>query len=111
MSRTQRILWPLGGGLAGAVFLTALYFAIVSWAESPQHAVEFFLEERWIAIFVLVLGAAVIPPGKVSIVTLTLDAGFHDVAGRTVRRGVIIESNDPNRPETELWTQAAVRNP
>lgn len=52
--------------------------------------------------------ATVIPPGKVSIMTLTLDAGFHDVAGQTVRRGVIIESNDPNSPESELWTQALV---
>ncbi|MFQ5614860.1 MAG: hypothetical protein ACE5GO_00090 [Anaerolineales bacterium] len=42
MSRTQRILWPLGGGIAGAIFLTALYFAIVSWAESYQHARDLF---------------------------------------------------------------------
>lgn len=54
--------------------------------------------------------ATVIPPGKVSIMTLTLDAGFHDVAGQTIRRGVMIESNDPNNPATELWTQANVAN-
>ena len=52
--------------------------------------------------------ATVIPPGKVSVVTLTLDAGFHDVAGQTVRRGIMIENNDPNNPQMEIWTQAAV---
>ncbi|HLF89778.1 MAG TPA: DUF1573 domain-containing protein [Anaerolineales bacterium] len=52
--------------------------------------------------------ATVIPPGKVSIMTLTLDAGFHDVAGQTVRRGVIIENNDPNHSQMEIWVQAAV---
>jgi hypothetical protein len=53
--------------------------------------------------------ATVIPPGKVSIMTLTFDAGFHDARGQTVRRGVIIENNDPRNPQVEIWTQAAVR--
>ncbi len=51
----------------------------------------------------------VIPPGKVSIVTMRLDAGFHDVRGQTVRRGIIIENNDPKNPQVEIWAQAAVR--
>lgn len=50
-----------------------------------------------------------IPPGKVILVTLTLDAGYHDVRGQTVRRGVIIEVNDPLNPQVELWAQASVR--
>lgn len=50
MSPTKRVLWPLGGGLAGSIFLTAVYFGIVSWAESPQHALDLFWEERWIVI-------------------------------------------------------------
>ncbi|MEX2143737.1 MAG: DUF1573 domain-containing protein [Anaerolineales bacterium] len=50
----------------------------------------------------------VIPPGKTIIVTVTFDAGAHDVRGQLVRRGVIIESNDPARPQTEIWTQASV---
>ena len=33
--------------------------------------------------------ATVIPPGKVSVVTMILDAGFHDVRGQTVRRGIL----------------------
>jgi hypothetical protein len=53
--------------------------------------------------------ATVIPPGKVSIMTLTFDAGFHEVGGQTVRRGVVIENNDRNNPTMEIWTQAAVR--
>lgn len=52
--------------------------------------------------------ATVIPPGKVSVMTLTLDAGFHDVTGQTVRRGVIIENNDANLPQLEIWVQATV---
>ncbi len=48
-SRT-RFLWPLAAGLGGMVFLTVLYFGIVSLAESPQHALEFFWQDRWIVI-------------------------------------------------------------
>jgi hypothetical protein len=54
--------------------------------------------------------ATVIPPGKVSIVTMIYDAGFHDARGQTVRRGIIIENNDPKNPQVELWAQATVRN-
>lgn len=36
--------------MLGAAFLTAVYFGIVSWAESPKHAVEFFWQDRWIVI-------------------------------------------------------------
>lgn len=53
--------------------------------------------------------ATVIPPGKVSVITMILDAGFHDVRGQTVRRGIIIENNDPENPQVEIWAQAAVR--
>jgi hypothetical protein len=51
-----------------------------------------------------------IPPGKVAAVTLTFDAGFHDAAGQTVRRGLIIENNDPGQSQAEIWIQASVRN-
>lgn len=52
--------------------------------------------------------ASVIPPGKVATVNVIFDAGFHDTVGQTVRRGVIIESNDPNQSQSEIWVQAAV---
>ncbi len=54
MSPTKRILWPLGGALAGMAFLTALYFGLVTWAETPQHALDLFWEERWIIIPLIV---------------------------------------------------------
>lgn len=53
--------------------------------------------------------SAIIPPGKVTLVTLRFDAGFHDTAGQTVRRGIIIENNDPERSTAEIWVEAAVR--
>ena len=58
MTKSRRILWPVGAGIAGASFLTALYFGLVSWAESPQHAVELFWEDRWI-VFPIILGFGV----------------------------------------------------
>jgi hypothetical protein len=54
--------------------------------------------------------SSVIPPGKVVVMTLVLDAGFHDVSGQTVRRGVIVETNDPNHSQIEIWSQAKVRS-
>jgi hypothetical protein len=56
------------------------------------------------------ISARLIPPGKVASVTITFDAGFHDTAGQTVRRGLIIENNDPRKPKVEIWIQASVRN-
>lgn len=52
----------------------------------------------------------VIPPGKVILIKLTFDAGFHDARGQRVRRGVIIENNDPKNSLVEIWTQATVRS-
>lgn len=53
--------------------------------------------------------ASIIPPGKVAIAKLTFDAGYHDSGGKNVQRGLIIESNDPEFPKSEIWTQASVR--
>lgn len=53
--------------------------------------------------------SAEIPPGEVSIMTLRFDAGFHDVRGETVQRGVIIENNDPDESTVEIWVQASIR--
>jgi len=58
MSTSKRVLLPLTAGLAGALLLTGLYFGIVSWAESPQHAVELFWEDRWI-VFPIIIGFGV----------------------------------------------------
>lgn len=58
ITRLQRILWPLGAGIAGILLLSGLYFGIVSWAESPEHAVQLFWDERWI-IIPIILGFGV----------------------------------------------------
>jgi hypothetical protein len=44
----KRWFWPVSSGLLGAFFLGALYFGLVSLAESPQHAVDLFLDDWWI---------------------------------------------------------------
>lgn len=50
-----------------------------------------------------------IPPGKVALMTLQFDPGYHEMRGTTVRRGVVIETNDPAHPIQEIWIQASVR--
>lgn len=50
MSTSKRVLIPLVAGLAGTLLLTGLYFGIVSWAESPGHAVDYFWKDRWIVL-------------------------------------------------------------
>jgi len=50
MSRTKRILIPLGAGLIGIIFLTGLYFGIMSWAEGFKSAWGLFWYDRWIVI-------------------------------------------------------------
>jgi hypothetical protein len=54
MSKTRRILLPIGVGLAGAIFLFALYLGLVSWAESPKHAIEYFWQDRWIVLPIII---------------------------------------------------------
>lgn len=42
----------------GALMLTGLYFGIVSWAESPEHALDLFWEDRRI-VFPIIVGFGV----------------------------------------------------
>lgn len=58
MSKKKRFLLPIAAGLIGAVLLTGLYFGIVSWAESPGHALELFWQDRWI-VLPIILGFGV----------------------------------------------------
>ena len=55
MRQVKRVLLPVAAGIAGILILSGLYFGIVSWAESPQHALELFWEDRWI-VFPIILG-------------------------------------------------------
>lgn len=50
MPFNKRILIPVGTGFAGAVLIAAIYFGIVSLAESPSHALEQFWQDRWFVI-------------------------------------------------------------
>jgi hypothetical protein len=50
-----------------------------------------------------------IPPGKVIVMTLLFDTNFHNSSGQIIRRGVIIENNDPGNPQIEIWYQAKIR--
>ncbi|MCA0454006.1 MAG: hypothetical protein LCI00_08535 [Chloroflexi bacterium] len=49
-STKRRFLWPLATGIGGAFLLTVVYLVIVSIAESPQHALDLFWQDRGIVI-------------------------------------------------------------
>ena len=53
MLPSRRVVIPLLAGLAGSMLLAGLYFGLVSIAESRQHAVEFFWQDRWITISII----------------------------------------------------------
>jgi hypothetical protein len=55
------------------------------------------------------LTSASIPPGKVALMTMDFDPGYQDMHGTTVRRGVMLETNDPEQPLQEIWIQATVK--
>jgi hypothetical protein len=55
------------------------------------------------------LTARVIPPGKIALLRLIFDVGFHDARGQQVQRGVIIENNDPAHSQAEVWVDASVQ--
>ncbi|MFP3853741.1 MAG: DUF1573 domain-containing protein [Anaerolineales bacterium] len=55
------------------------------------------------------ISSATIPAGQVAEVNLIFDAGFHDTRGQVVRRGLIIENNDPEQPVREIWIEASVK--
>ena len=46
----RRISLPIGAGLMGAMMLSGVYLGIVSLAESPQHALELFWEDKFLVI-------------------------------------------------------------
>ncbi len=46
----KHVAWPLAAAAVGMLFLTAVYLGIVSIAESPQHAIDLFWQDRLIVI-------------------------------------------------------------
>lgn len=58
MLKTRRLLLPVGAGLGGGILLSAIYMGILSLAESPEHAIEFFWKDRWI-VLPIILGFSI----------------------------------------------------
>jgi hypothetical protein len=58
MSSWKRFALPLLVGLLGSVGLAILYFGLVTWAESFEHAVQLFWEDRAI-VLPIILGFGV----------------------------------------------------
>jgi len=54
MSGYKRFLPPIVFGIGGMLGLTGIYFGIVSIAESTSHAVELFIDDRWIILPIIV---------------------------------------------------------
>ncbi len=50
----QRIVFPIGAGLMGAVMLMGVYLGIVSLAESPKHALSLFWEDKIFVIPIMI---------------------------------------------------------
>jgi len=54
MSSAKRFMLPATTGLIGSLVLTGIYFGIVSWAESPNHALELFWEDKIIVLPIII---------------------------------------------------------
>ncbi|HEY5670535.1 MAG TPA: hypothetical protein VIS10_11095 [Anaerolineales bacterium] len=46
MTLSRRIIWSVGAGLAGMLFLSSLFFGVVSWAGGLEHAASLFWQDR-----------------------------------------------------------------
>ncbi len=53
-SSTRTVLAPIAAGLLGALLLTGVYLGLVSLAESPQHALDLFWEDRLFVVPILI---------------------------------------------------------
>lgn len=54
------------------------------------------------------ISAAVIPPGKAGLVTVFFTPMMSTGGSQAIRRGIILETNDPLNPQIEIWVQAAL---
>ena len=82
----KRFVWPVGVGLVGAAILVGVYFGVVSLAESPQHALELFWEDR-LFVIPIILGFGT----QVGLFTYLKTGMFvptaHSVSGATTAAG------------------------
>ncbi len=51
---TRLVLIPVAAGLLGAVFLMGVYVGLVSLAESPEHAVDLFWQDRVFVVPIII---------------------------------------------------------
>lgn len=49
-SSQEKVFWIFAAGIGGVLFISSLYFGLVSWAENPAHALDLFWTERIIVI-------------------------------------------------------------
>jgi hypothetical protein len=81
----RRLVLPFVAALAGAAFLAGVYLAIVSVAESPEHALDLFLDDRLFVIpIILGFGAQV---GLFTYLKLGLFAPAGAAGGATTAAG------------------------
>ena len=82
----KRFVWPVGVGLVGAAILAGVYFGVVLLAESPQHALELFWEDR-LFVIPIILGFGT----QVGLFTYLKTGMFvpisHSVSGATTAAG------------------------
>ena len=50
MTLIKRLFIPIGVGILASLLMSGVYFGIVSWAESFQHAVDFFWQDWYLII-------------------------------------------------------------
>lgn len=88
MTHNKKILWPVSTGLVGMLFQGAIFFGLVSWAETPQHALDLFLQERWL------------------ILPLFLGFGFQVALFTIIKKRLFIHSTGSNHSASATMTGA-----
>lgn len=107
-------------GSAPLAEMAVRYFDFGSLAGSDEVSHSFLLANRGDAPLVVThayatcgctnakISAAVIPPGKAGLVTVFFTPMMSTGGSQAIRRGVILETNDPLNPQIEIWVQAAL---
>lgn len=80
-----RLIFPISIGIGGAVLLTGIYLGIVALAESPDHALTLFWEDRVFAI--PILSGFGVQVGLFTFLKKELDLFSHAPAGVTAASG------------------------
>lgn len=107
-------------GLAPAAEVPEQFFDFGALAGAKEASHSFILANRGSAPLIVTrayttcgcttaeISAAVIPPGKAGLVTVYFQPVTAAGGSAAIRRGIILETNDPRQPLIELWVQAAL---